>query len=175
MAITRQLLLCDVDYSAWANRQLLEACTPLPHAHLDRDLGASHRGVLETLRHIFYTERVWRDRLIANALPPLIVIGDQRLFQDPPPGPSLEDLKQRWPEIEVSLHQWLANLPESELSGELPCLQPDGQYLRLSRWQIILHMVNHSTLHRGQIISMLRTLELKPPNIDLFSFYMAQN
>jgi len=31
------------------------------------------------------------------------------------------------------------------------------------RWQIVLHAVNHSTLHRGQIVTMLRTLGLQPP------------
>jgi len=72
MSATRQLLLSDVDYSAWANQQLLAVCSALTRDQLIRDLGASHRSILETLRHIFYAERVWRDRLLKNRLPPLI-------------------------------------------------------------------------------------------------------
>ena len=41
-------------------------------------------------------------------------------------------------------------------------------------WQVALHMVNHSTLHRGQIISMIRGLGKKPPNLDLFTFYWVK-
>jgi uncharacterized damage-inducible protein DinB len=174
MSTTRRLLLSDVDYSAWANQQLLAVCSALTSDQLTRDLGASHRSILETLHHIFYAERVWRDRLLKNALPPLIEVGDQRLFADPPPEPSLEDLKQNWPGVWQRLRQWVEDRPKAELLAELPCLKPDGEHLRLSPAQIIVHSVNHSTLHRGQIISMLRTFGVRPPNTDQFSFYMSQ-
>ena len=160
MSTPRELLLSDIDYSNWANLQLLEACSNLTADQLSRDLGASHRSILETLRHIFYAERVWRDRLIKNALPPLIEVGDQRLFADAPPEPSLEDLKQKWPTVAQNLRRWLEVCTEQDLLAELSCLKPDGEDLRISPAQIIIHSVNHSTLHRGQIISMLRTLEI---------------
>ncbi len=172
MSTTRQLLLSDLDYSAWANQRLLDACSALTSDQLTRDLGASHRSILETLRHIFYAERVWRNRLLKNALPPLIEIGNQSLFADPPPEPSLEELKQKWPAVWQTLHQWLEGRTKADLLAELPCLRPDGEYLRISPAQIIVHSVNHSTLHRGQIITMLRTLGVRPPNLDQFSFYM---
>jgi uncharacterized damage-inducible protein DinB len=174
MSTTRQLMLADVDYSDWANQQLLAACSVLTPDQLTRDLGASHRSVLETLRHIFYAERVWRDRLIKNALPPLIEVGDQRLFADAPPEPSLEDLKQKWPTVAQNLRRWLEVCTEQDLLAELSCLKPDGEDLRISPAQIIIHSVNHSTLHRGQIITMLRSLGIRPPNTDQFSFYMTQ-
>jgi len=172
MATTRELLLNDIDYSAWADQQLLEACSNLTTDELSRDLGASHRSILETLRHIFYAERVWRNRLLASKLPPLIEVGDQRLFEDPPPEPDLNSLKQKWPEVWHSLHRWLEDLQEPDISTELSCLKPDGEELRLSYSMIVAHLVNHSTLHRGQVISMLRTLGVRPPNVDQFSFYL---
>ena len=174
MSIATQLLLNDADYSAWANRQLLAACSVLTADQLSRDLGASHRSILETLRHIFYAERVWRDRLVANELPPLAEVGDQRLFADPPPEPDFNDLQQKWPEVWRSLRRWLENLPEAAFATELSCIKPNGEELRLSRSMIIVHMVNHSTLHRGQVMSMLRTLGVKPPNTDQFSFYLSK-
>jgi len=39
---------------------------------------------------------------------------------------------------------------------------------------IIKHSVNHSALHRGQIVSILRTLGLKPPTTDMFSYHMVR-
>jgi uncharacterized damage-inducible protein DinB len=174
MSIASQLLLNDIDYTAWANRQLLEACSALTTEQVNRDLGASHRSILETLRHIFYSERVWRDRLLANKLPPMVEVGDQSLFGDPPPEPTLNDLKQKWPEVWHSLHRWLEDLPETSLATELSSILANGEEFRLSRSMIIVHMVNHSTLHRGQVMSMLRTLGIKPPNTDQFSFYLSQ-
>jgi uncharacterized damage-inducible protein DinB len=75
MSIAKEALLMDLDYSAWANQVLLEPCSALTAEDLARDLGASHRSVLETLRHIYYTERVWVRRLRENAMPPMREVG----------------------------------------------------------------------------------------------------
>jgi uncharacterized damage-inducible protein DinB len=174
MTIAKQALLTDLDYSAWANQRLLDACSALIAEELDRDLGASHGGVIRTLRHIYYAERVWMKRLRANSLPPLHEVGDQRLFSDAPAEPDLEALKKAWPEVWSSLREWLEPFPDAELEFELSCHVLNGDELRLSRWKLILHMVNHSTLHRGQVIGMLRAFGKQPPNLDLFSFYMLE-
>jgi uncharacterized damage-inducible protein DinB len=42
----------------------------------------------------------------------------------------------------------------------------------MTQWKILLHMVNHSTPHRGQVVGMLRQFGQQPPNTDLFSYYM---
>ena len=48
---------------------------------------------------------------------------------------------------------------------------PDDGVFRVPRWQIVLHAINHSTFHRGQIVSMLRALGVQPPNTDLTCYY----
>jgi uncharacterized damage-inducible protein DinB len=174
MPFAKQALLMEVNYSAWANRQLLQGCAALTEEERERDLGASHGSVVGTLRHIYYSERVWWRRLCANALPPMIEMGDQRLFQDPAPEPGFDALLRKWPSVWNGMHAWLANIPELELKYELGSRMPNGDEFRVSRWKIILHSVNHSTLHRGQVMSMLRTLGHRPPNTDIFSFYMEE-
>jgi uncharacterized damage-inducible protein DinB len=174
MSIAKEAFLMDLDYSAWADQVLLEACSALTADELARDLGASHRSVLDTLRHIYYTERVWVRRLHENAMPPMREVGDQKLFCDPPPEPELAELKRDWPEVWKAGHEWLENLPEAELEGTLSSRMPDGTEFRMSRWKIVMHSVNHSTLHRRQVVGMLRALGRQPPNTDLFSYYLQQ-
>ena len=41
-------------------------------------------------------------------------------------------------------------------------------------WQIVMHVVNHGTLHRGQIVGMLRQLGVKPPSTDIVFYYYEQ-
>ncbi len=36
--------------------------------------------------------------------------------------------------------------------------------------QVVLHLVNHATLHRGQVVGMLRQLGVKPPGTDFISY-----
>lgn len=40
--------------------------------------------------------------------------------------------------------------------------------------QIVMHVVNHATLHRGQIVGMLRQLGVKPPSTDIVFYYYEQ-
>ena len=41
-------------------------------------------------------------------------------------------------------------------------------------WQIVMHVVNHGTLHRGQIVGMLRQLGVKAPATDIVFYYYEQ-
>lgn len=174
MSQLKQALLTDIEYTAWANRELLSACSPLSPVQIDRDLGASHTSILKTFRHIYYAERVWLRRLVADALPPLVEVGDQRLFGDSPLEPSLEELGQRWPDVWQGLRTWLDSVDDAKLTWTLDTSLPEGGNFRVTRWEIVTHAVNHSSIHRGQIVTMLRALGIQPPNTDMFSYYMAR-
>lgn len=169
MSIAKQALLYDVDYSAWANQHLLAACSKLSAEEVDRDLKTGHGSIAATLRHIYYAERVWLKRLRANALPPLIEIGDQRLFRDPSPEPGIAALATAWPAVWEGLHDYVDTLTDADLAVDIA-----GIDCRIPRWRLLLHLVNHSTLHRGQVVGMLRQLGNQPPQVDLFSFHMVQ-
>jgi uncharacterized damage-inducible protein DinB len=41
-------------------------------------------------------------------------------------------------------------------------------------WQIVMHVVNHATLHRGQVMAMFRQLGVGPPPTDLIFYYREQ-
>ena len=162
----RRLLLLHVDYSTWANQRLLAGCSALTPAELNRDLSTSHSSVLGTLRHIYYAERVWLKRLRTNIAPPLVEVGDQQLFQDRPPEPDLAALERSWPAVWTDLHDYCETSPQAELAVELR-----GSDWGMPRWQVLLHLVNHSTLHRGQAMGMLRQMGIAPPHTDLMNFY----
>ena len=163
MSQLKQLLLAHTGYSAWATRQMLQACSQLTLDQLDRDLGASHMSVLRTLRHIHDGERVWLRRLIE--------VDDERLPRGPAPEHSFESLVQTWPELEHGYRRWLESASDTDLNYELLTILPDDADFRVPRWQIVLHAINHSTYHRGQIVTMLRAFGVQPPNTDLTCYY----
>jgi hypothetical protein len=63
METIKRAILLELEYCAWANRRLLECCAALGVEEQERDLGSSHASIAATLRHIYYTERVWLKRL----------------------------------------------------------------------------------------------------------------
>jgi uncharacterized damage-inducible protein DinB len=170
----KQLLLTELDYTAWANRQILTACEPLTTKEFNRDFGASFQSIAGTLRHIFYAERSWIHRLVINALPPMIQMADPRFDPNPPIELDYTHLVQAWPPVWSSGRQWLEETAEQDLDHELTSPLPDGSEFLISRWKILQHMINHSTLHRGQVMTMLRQLGQRVPSTDIFTFYMVE-
>jgi uncharacterized damage-inducible protein DinB len=163
MSQIRELLLAHVGYSAWATRRVLEACSHLTKEQLESSLGASHSSILGTFRHIYDGERVWLVRLGEGS--------DGRLPAGPAPNLSFESLIQSWPGLWEGYHKWLETVTEADLNGEVSTILPDGLLFRVPRWQIVLHAINHSSFHRGQIITMLRGFGQTPPNTDLTAYY----
>jgi len=169
----KQVLQTELAYSEWANRRLLQACEELTPEEFSRDLGASHSGIGKTLLHILYAERVWTHRLVTNFLPEFELLGDPKSDPGPPLEPVFAVLVEHWPAVWNSAREWIGGLSDADLGHEMPSLRAGGTNFYFSRWQIAVHMVNHSTMHRGQIMSMLRDLGKQPPNTDLFNFYWA--
>lgn len=166
----KELLRVDWEYSAWATRRVLDACSGLTDEERKRDLGHSHASVLSTLQHIYEGDWFWSRCMRTNHMPPLAEIGPE----ENPPEPRFENLLQVWPEVWDSTLLWLDSVEERDLASLIASQLPSGQHVAFTPWQLSRHCVNHSTLHRGQIIGMLRTLGRRPPNLDLMGFYLRQ-
>lgn len=168
MGTLRETVRLDLRYSSWATGKLLEACSGVSVADRKRNLGLSHGTILDTLYHVYVSERFWTKCLRAGKIPPLHEVGA-------PPGPSelsFEELQQSWPEVWSGLEQWLETISDDELAKPLLCEISLETSLPFPPWQVVRHFVNHATLHRGQVVGMLRGLGKQPPNLDLMSYLL---
>lgn len=128
---------------------------------VDRDVGGSHVSIRRTLYHVYISEEFWVQCLRAGAIPRLADIGSD---VDPPPT-SLDDMGRDWPLVWRGLQDYLECAAEDELAGQIA-----GPDCRIDRWKLVMHLVNHATLHRGQVTSMIRQVGAKPPNTDIFTY-----
>ena len=162
--ISRSTLLTHFDYTLWASSKLLDAAGRLPDGELTRDLQVSHTSLLGTLQHIYYADRIWLARLEGRA---------PASFVDPEPGPGVPALKEHWPVVIKGLRDFVQFAPEGLFEEELPFRRLNGDEQRMTHWKVLLHIVNHATLHRGQVMAMLRQLGHVPPGTD-YLFYHLQ-
>jgi uncharacterized damage-inducible protein DinB len=163
------MLLSDVRRSAWANQSLLDGCAALTAEELERDFRISHNSILATLRHIYDGERVWLDCLRTTA-----DLGTWRLPQGPAPELSLDALWQKWPKLWNGFACWLEELQENSLGVELTLQLPGGVERSFPRWKILRHVLEHSTLHRGQVVGMFRMLGHQPPPNSPMDYYLSE-
>jgi uncharacterized damage-inducible protein DinB len=150
------------DYNSWANRRMLDACAALTDAQFTQDLGSSFRSVRDTLAHIGGAEWIWLERWHGrspNTLPPR----DQFA--------NLESLRRRSQELDCGLQDFVASLTEQDIQRIVTHKTTAGVEQSAPLWQMLQHLVNHGTYHRGQVATMLRQLGAKADSTDFIAFY----
>jgi uncharacterized damage-inducible protein DinB len=175
MGFAKKAFQLDIEYLRWSNQRILEACGELPPEKLAHDLRGSHENILDLLWHTYAGERGWSSWLIENRLPPIVEIGRGDNPRPPlSPEADFAALELAWPKVWDDLAGWIQPLPEEELTATIPCLLWDGRTKDFPRWQILRHLINHSSLHRGQAVTMLRMLGATPPNVDIIGYYLSE-
>jgi uncharacterized damage-inducible protein DinB len=149
-------------YNAWANRKIFNAAAGLPEEQYSRDLKSSHGGLHGTLAHIVWAEQLWLHRWLSRPNPAVPQGKDLR---------GLDAVRARWEEVEAQRHAFLEGLREEQLD-ETRVVKPStgGEYVHTLA-QMIRHAVDHSTYHRGQVVTLVRQLGAVPPNTGLIVFY----
>lgn len=170
MPFGKRLLQLDLEYSRWATKRVLATCANLSFTELARDQPGSHRSILATLNHYFLSEEFWTECLIRSLLPPLGEIGAAESYK--PEENHLAALESKWARVWRAQTEWFDPLSEEDFEATLTTTLPDRPLIHLTRWQLIRHMVNHGTLHRGQAVSMIRAVGKQPPNVDIIGYYL---
>ena len=152
-----------IDYHYWARDRVLDAVSAITSEQFIRPLGNSFNSVRDTMAHICAAERIWITRLKSEK---------PQGLQKPDRLPDVDAARREWAELEGEMREQLARLgPEAvERTIEYQDLRGNDQSDVL--WQMLQHVVNHGTYHRGQITTMLRQLDAAPPkSMDLIAFY----
>lgn len=156
-----ELLRNHIRYNTWATSRLLNAATSLPHNDLERDFGTADKSVRGTLTHLFRAERSWLDRLQQGTPPHPWALSDDEQWGV---------LVEKWPKLHDEWSAWSALLTDEEANRELQYRDMKGNPWSQPISAIVLHVVNHSTHHRGQVSGFLRALGQTPPNVDFINY-----
>jgi uncharacterized damage-inducible protein DinB len=151
-----------LDYQGWATTKTLDSVAKLSDEQLHRDLGSSFKSVFETLVHLHGADRAWLGRLQGQA--------PNR--PNPSDYPSLEVLREAWDVVFDNWKEEVSKLENPKL--EIHYKSYDGAPFTSSLEEIVKHVVNHGTYHRGQVAAMQRMLGSEPVGTDLISFYRAR-
>jgi uncharacterized damage-inducible protein DinB len=84
---------------------------------------------------------------------------------------SLSDLRMYWEKTGEEMIRFLETLTGQTLQEAVTTTNARGETFVAKSWQMIQHVVDHSSYHRGQIVTMLRQLGVQPPSTGLIRFY----
>lgn len=152
-------------FNRWANLRFLDAVEPLTPGELSRDLESSFPSVLATLTHLLGAEWVWLARWKGTS---------PTTFPDAAALDSLPAIRARWDALWEEQQAYLAGLTGSELAAPLAYRNMAGQEYSQPLAELLRHVVNHGTYHRGQVTTMLRQLGHAAPSTDLVTWYRTR-
>jgi uncharacterized damage-inducible protein DinB len=157
------------DYMEWANALAMDAAAKLSDANLRRDFGISHKSIFGTLVHMAGAEWIWVERW--NGRSP--AKAEAWSLWSTESCADLAMLSESWRAVTDQRVQFVSELNENRLAAELgfKLLSGDASSMRLV--DQMQHVVNHATMHRGQVVGMIRQLGIDPPSTDLL-FYLRR-
>jgi uncharacterized damage-inducible protein DinB len=147
------------DYHFTENRKIWDRyVTPLSHEQFTQDVGYSHGSVRNQIIHLMSADDTWFSGLRGIEIPEPL---EPALFED------RQIVRAHWDNIERQMRAYL-----SELRDEMLFDKPlDGEDKDLILWQVLLHVVNHGTDHRAQLLRLLNDLGVKTKSQD-YIFYV---
>ena len=156
-------LLSDyVKFNVWANRQFVQWLQDKPSDLLIQEMPSSMPTIMATLLHIWGAEEIWLYRL--RKLPTPVFLPQR--FQ----GTNTDVFEGLLKQSE-DFAEYAGGLSEQELQEICPFKLLNGSEDSRPRYQMIHHCMNHSTYHRGQLVTMGRNAGLNdPPSTDFIKY-----
>jgi len=153
-------------YTHWADQRVLAAAGKLEQEKFIRPMGNSFSSVRDTLAHILSGEWIWLERWQGRYPTELL---------DPADFPAGQSLVARWKTVRQDYDRFIQALTPQRLAEDLAYLNRAGQRYSYPLWQQMVHVVNHSTYHRGQITTLFRQLGAEPVDTDFLVYYDEKN
>jgi len=146
-------------YRAWADRLLYQSLATMPGAALTREQPIIFGSILRTLNHVHCMDNVWQ------AHPEGVPHGFTS--RNPEECPSFDALR----EAQAITNDWYIRLAEtldaSTLDETIHFAFIGGGEGAMRRGDMVLHVVNHATYHRGHVAMMMYGMSTPPPTTDL--------
>lgn len=140
------------------NRATWERVMLLSPAQFIQEAPYSHGSVRNQVVHLMSVDDTWFSGLRGAPIPEPL---------NPADFPDRQSIRARWDEIEQGMRADLAALRDDQLF-EKPL---EGEDQDLAVWQVLLHVVNHGTDHRAQILRLLHDLGVRTSSQD-YIFYV---
>jgi uncharacterized damage-inducible protein DinB len=148
-------------YKAWADAELFATLAQLTSRH-----GEELHTCIRTLNHIHVVDRIFRAHLA----------GEPRPFDatNTKATPALEQLRSDVAATDDWYVRYVAGLAPGQRAEVIDFTFTDGDAGRMSREEMLLHVITHGGYHRGNVGQVLKSISVAPPR-DLYTKFLHQS
>ncbi|MFM1654158.1 DinB family protein [Brevibacillus sp. B_LB10_24] len=156
------------DYHLWANQKVFQHLKELPQEVLHQEIQSVFPTLFAALVHIYRVENVWLLGMSSASYEEIVAVNNR--ITEETEGKSLEEIEQLFAGIADRYQSFFA---DKDLDAVKAYPHPQFGTLMASYADIIQHLVNHGTYHRGNITAMLRQLGYAGVPTD-YVFYLYE-
>jgi uncharacterized damage-inducible protein DinB len=149
-------------YNRWANDLIFAAVAALPAGEATRPRATLFKNMVHTLNHNYVIDRIFQAHLEGRA--------HGYAARNTPEPPPLEDLARAQREIDDWTIAWSDAIPPAALDERLEFTFVGGGQGAMTRAEMLMHVVNHTSYHRGFVADMFYQVPARPPVTDLTVF-----
>jgi uncharacterized damage-inducible protein DinB len=158
----KDILSQYASYNLWGNQLLLDLMNTLPEEQLHQTVASSFNSLYKTVLHMFSAESIWWQRMKLQErinIPAETFTGDFKELST-----QLLNQDRQWME-------WVNAAQEHALQHVFQYQNFKREQFKQPIFQMLMHVFNHSTYHRGQLVTMLRQLGIeKIPSTDFIEW-----
>ncbi len=148
-------------YDDWANDRMLGTIATLSEEQFTRRIVSSYESIRDTLAHIAFAEWIWLRRWMGES-----PANEPEWMREA----SFTTLRDQFLGVRAERNTYLAGLDEETIAAVVHYTSTRGDRFATPLGDLLLHYANHSTYHRGQLVTMLRQVGATPPNTDYTPF-----
>ena len=142
----KEFIIQYASYNLWANKRIAELIVALDASVLDKEVKSSFPSIRKTVHHIWDAELIWMARL------------NGELLSWPPSAQFQSPAINQFTQTSQAFVSFIEAKDESFLNSKTTYTNTQGKQFTNVNSGIITHCMNHSTFHRGQLITILREL-----------------
>jgi uncharacterized damage-inducible protein DinB len=157
----KELLQQYAAYNIWASKQLIDRISKLSDEDINREITSSFSSIYKTVQHMWLAEEIWWQRL---KLTENIVLESEKFTG------TFNVMANLLARQSQHYKDWIDNATETQLVHVFAYVRNKEQ-LKMPVYEMLQHVFNHATYHRGQLVTMLNQLGAdKIPGTDFSAF-----
>ena len=146
-------------YNAWGNKLMFDAVAALPPGEATKQRQTLFKNMVHTLNHIYVIDVIWQAHLEGRE--------HGYTARNTPDHPPLDELWRAQQVIDAWYIEKYDAMRDAELNGLVRFTFVGGGEGAMTRGEILLHVVNHTSYHRGFVAEMFYQVPARPPTTDL--------
>ncbi|QDW27893.1 DinB family protein [Pedobacter sp. KBS0701] len=153
-------------YNSWADEKAMDWLSQITDEQWEQVNVSSFSSIRQTAVHIASAEKIWID-FWTGAPDPVYLSANFN-------GTKTE-LMDIWKAASIGLEHYINSHLEEDFMRSVSFIYPNGNIGQMPYYQTFAHIVNHSTYHRGQLVTLLRQAGYSRfSSIDLATYYILK-